>query len=55
MGEACSMYGTDENCLCNFSLKTEGATCEYLEVCIYCSFNDAGNPHYNRVKWLVDI
>jgi len=49
MGEACSMHTTDENCLCNFSLKTENTFCEYLEVFICCSFNAAGNPHYNRV------
>jgi len=50
MGEACCMRATDENCMCNFSLKTENTTCECLEVFVYCSFNDAGNPHYNRVK-----
>ena len=50
MGKACGMHGTDENYMCNFSLKTEDTTCEYLEVFIYCSFNDAGNLQYNRVK-----
>jgi len=50
MGEACGMRATDENCVCSFRLKTGDTTCEYLEVFIYCSFNDARNSHYNRVK-----
>ena len=37
MGEACGMHGTDKCCMCNFSLKTEDTTCEYLEVFIFLS------------------
>ena len=28
------MHGTNENCMCNFSLKAEDTTCECLEVFI---------------------